>query len=932
MASKRKSTIPCMIPSKNKYIREDIILGCLPELLPTIPEDSILSISSKDKETQQIHETKTSCWERGTYNCLLCCFDTGDLNVFLYHLEDCHTVFHAHPNFYCVPCKVPAVKFEELALHNAKSHPELHSLHKRVSLKVTKRDGAIIVEQTLFTEDDFNEYGISTTKTPIMKTTKGGRKKIVVSHTVEVHHPKPSSDRPSILTNGTSVRNLKTATHIISGTNAPPLYKVSNVLGIPGMLNRGPVWNSNQSLSDSNANLPKVMIPLSSIPTYDPAMDLSSFLKTSFGKFPYPTKAELCYLTVVSGFPEEQIKLWFTAQRLKQGISWSPEEIEETKRRMFNTVFQATTKTSRNQSQLNTAQHRFPVHASNPSSNIIQQVPKGTVMGWKGGVIVSQPTLTQATSFKQQQPVVQIHHIETTKETGSDISCHTAENTYNTNRGSTVNNSGHTGKGDDGSSSSMLPGTSKSQNSSYSEASIVNLTNIVRKIDCHINDGKVNCTSKSNVSPTSIFVHQTASSTTKESSNCSVATTSKYNDGSTCSSTSHTTICTKREGNILEYTSKSNNDISVICSSSSIKKTEIQPLTHNLAPQSGGMDPSFGKGNISPENPGSLKQINNQDSFVEQKQFLAPPCPSFRLSLESKSEFKGLFSNLHEANPPGPSCLQEEPSQHSGPSLSGQREHPQKSLPGTAQIQFRGKSAAQNKEHDTNHIPALNKYSKQSDFEKENLQRNITQCQNEGMFSEPQLGVTHIFQPADKKDSSKQANSMNTFINEKTNKQGISLLRQYIQEVDQWESNSNFLEASNMSPMKINVMSVNKSENLFKSVSKPIENSVNNSSSSWNEKEFSERRKSLQHIDAEEQEFESANTQSNQPDKHEALSQDRKSIFQSLDSVAPTLPIKKNAKDAMRLSERGASESLRTALRTAEDATFILKSYSSCFP
>ena len=57
-----------------------------------------------------------------------------------------------------------------------------------------------------------------------------------------------------------------------------------------------------------------VMIPLSSIPTYDPAMDLSSFLKASFAKFPYPTKAELCYLTVVSGFPEEQIKLWFTAQ------------------------------------------------------------------------------------------------------------------------------------------------------------------------------------------------------------------------------------------------------------------------------------------------------------------------------------------------------------------------------------------------------------------------------------------------------------------------------------------------------------------------------------------------------------------------------------------------------------------------------------------
>jgi hypothetical protein len=69
------------------------------------------------------------------------------------------------------------------------------------------------------------------------------------------------------------------------------------------------------------------MIPLSSIPTYSASMDSSPYLKTSFSKFSYPTKAELCYLTVVTKFPEEQIKIWFTAQRLKQGISWSPEEV-----------------------------------------------------------------------------------------------------------------------------------------------------------------------------------------------------------------------------------------------------------------------------------------------------------------------------------------------------------------------------------------------------------------------------------------------------------------------------------------------------------------------------------------------------------------------------------------------------------------------------
>uniref|UniRef100_A0A671P3D3 Si:ch211-232b12.5 n=1 Tax=Sinocyclocheilus anshuiensis TaxID=1608454 RepID=A0A671P3D3_9TELE len=208
MASKRKSTVPCMIPSKSKHMREDIILGCLPELLPTIPEDSILSISSKGEETQRFHdfskaEPKTSCWERGTYSCPLCSFESGDLNLFLHHMDNCHMDFHAQPNFYCLSCKVSAVKFEGLALHNAKSHPELHSVHKRVSLQVTKRDGAITVEQTLFTEADLSESGISITKTPIMKMTKGGHKKIVVSHTVEVQRAEPSIDKPATVTNGT---------------------------------------------------------------------------------------------------------------------------------------------------------------------------------------------------------------------------------------------------------------------------------------------------------------------------------------------------------------------------------------------------------------------------------------------------------------------------------------------------------------------------------------------------------------------------------------------------------------------------------------------------------------------------------------------------------------------------------------------------------
>nr|XP_057921074.1 zinc fingers and homeoboxes protein 1 isoform X2 [Doryrhamphus excisus] len=349
MASKRKSTVPCMIPSKSKHVREEIILGSLPELLPTIPEDGILSISGVESGHVSRSSSKSECGSEvqkgGTYSCPPCAFESRDLNYFLDHMHNCHLDFRAQPTFYCLNCGVSVVRFEALALHNANTHPKIMEGLMTASLSVNKRDGVTAVEQSLFTdnEDDCRESGISLSKTPIAKMmkAKGEHKKIVVSHTVEVLRKASGKEaEPNMLTN---VPELQNGALSISGAQAMPRSTVSHMIATtvsnPVFHQHTPSLYSPPSC-DSNKDLPKVMIPLSSIPTYDAAMDTSSFLKTSFGKFPYPTKAELCYLTVVSEFPEEQIKLWFTAQRLKQGISWSPEEIEEARRKMFNTVFQ----------------------------------------------------------------------------------------------------------------------------------------------------------------------------------------------------------------------------------------------------------------------------------------------------------------------------------------------------------------------------------------------------------------------------------------------------------------------------------------------------------------------------------------------------------------------------------------------------------------
>ncbi|CAL8248428.1 unnamed protein product [Lota lota] len=81
---------------------------------------------------------------------------------------------------------------------------------------------------------------------------------------------------------------------------------------------------------------PQLLVPLSSIPSYSAAMDNNSLLGNTYKKFPYPSMAEIASLAAQTQFTEEQIKVWFSAQRLKHGVSWTPEEVEEARRKQFN--------------------------------------------------------------------------------------------------------------------------------------------------------------------------------------------------------------------------------------------------------------------------------------------------------------------------------------------------------------------------------------------------------------------------------------------------------------------------------------------------------------------------------------------------------------------------------------------------------------------
>ncbi|XP_008412110.1 zinc fingers and homeoboxes protein 3 isoform X1 [Poecilia reticulata] len=420
MASKRKSTTPCMIPSKVirsvEEAERDSPVPLRHSRVSGGDRRSPLDVSSDPKQ-----EAGDADKDGGIYTCKLCNFETHDLNLFLDHVYTGHPDFRADPGFVCMSCGVSAPKFEGLALHNARVHPSTLN----TTLQLRRRERRAVVEQNLLIGTELcRDSEISITKTPIMRMLKGKSepKRIVVSHSVsdepasDVHSASISreSERKessavtvthvsTIVHNGTSKTTLPSAIQIVNGSTGLPLLKtpITQVVSVAqnrSLHHSAPITASSSassaSLSSSSQNLPKVMIPLSSIPTYSASMDSSSFLKTSFSKFPYPTKAELCYLTVVTKFPEEQIKIWFTAQRLKQGISWSPEEIEEARRKMFNTIIQTAPVSSQNQTQSHhsSAPHTITVLPASLGPTGIPQFLQGSLVS-PGGVIVTQPVV-----------------------------------------------------------------------------------------------------------------------------------------------------------------------------------------------------------------------------------------------------------------------------------------------------------------------------------------------------------------------------------------------------------------------------------------------------------------------------------------------------------------------------------------------------------
>ncbi|KAJ8268334.1 hypothetical protein COCON_G00135060 [Conger conger] len=269
-------------------------------------------------------ETRLQRKQQGGYECKYCPFSTQNLNDFKEHVDSNHPNVILNPLYLCAVCNFNTKKFDTLTEHNEKYHPgENNFKFKRI-----KMNSQTILEQTI--------EGLNGAVGHDAATVQGaeGFATFPLGKSATGKIGKPKMDNKQIFHKGEKLENhvdaLITKDQItavnVNGTVIIPEATIKEGLShVMPLLQRPPNYNM----------VPKIAVPLNTT-KYNPSLDSNATLITSFNKFPYPTHAELSWLTAQSKHPEEQIKVWFTTQRLKQGITWSPEEVEEARKKMFN--------------------------------------------------------------------------------------------------------------------------------------------------------------------------------------------------------------------------------------------------------------------------------------------------------------------------------------------------------------------------------------------------------------------------------------------------------------------------------------------------------------------------------------------------------------------------------------------------------------------
>lgn len=356
MASRRKSTVPCMVLASEQDPDLELIADLEegPPVLTPVEDPRAESVSSNEELQESVtSDNQQNKKVEGGYECKYCPFQTPDLNMFTFHVDSEHPNVVLNSSYVCVECNFLTKRYDALSEHNLKYHPG----EENFKLAMVKRNNQTIFEQTIndltfdgsFVKEENAEQaesteassGIPISKTPIMKMmkNKAENKRITV-------HPNSAEDIPEekesdIQTDHEETVENLSASASESNTSTSVVNKIhpntASAMVTPTTVLPGLAQVITAVSAQQNSNLiPKVLIPVNSIPAYNAALDNNPLLLNTYNKFPYPTKSEITVLSAQAKYTEEQIKIWFSAQRLKHGVSWTPEEVEEARRKQFN--------------------------------------------------------------------------------------------------------------------------------------------------------------------------------------------------------------------------------------------------------------------------------------------------------------------------------------------------------------------------------------------------------------------------------------------------------------------------------------------------------------------------------------------------------------------------------------------------------------------
>ncbi|KAK2830866.1 hypothetical protein Q5P01_018797 [Channa striata] len=284
------------------------------------PLEDVAASEKKDSERAKCDPESQKKQLRG-YECKYCPFSTQNLNDFKVHVDSSHPNVILNPLYLCAVCNFNTKKFDSLTEHNESQHPgETNFKFKRI-----KQNNQTILEQTIEGKDNLAEHEVANDQGESNSTCVFPPCISTTVKTLENIQPLYQGSELKSQLEGLIQKDQITAVNINGTVIIPEPTILQGLSHVTPMLQRPPNFNS----------VPKIAVPLNTT-KYNPSLDNNLTLITSFNKFPYPTHAELSWLTAASKHPEEQIKVWFTTQRLKQGITWSPEEVEEARKKMFN--------------------------------------------------------------------------------------------------------------------------------------------------------------------------------------------------------------------------------------------------------------------------------------------------------------------------------------------------------------------------------------------------------------------------------------------------------------------------------------------------------------------------------------------------------------------------------------------------------------------